>query len=189
MNNCRQHDATDCGAACLAFVLHHYHLNVSLAQLRGKTGTDQWGTTALGLVEAAESSGLSAKGIRCQIADLGSIALPAIAHLQLEHGRHFVVITAVGRRGYKIMDPAIGKVVMWTQEHFARTWSGAVIILAPAANFKPGNRTKSPLLRVCELLIPRRLMLLQSFVGIVLDVTPNFRAAFRVSLGQRKDPD
>ncbi len=62
MPNFRQRDVTDCGAACLAYVFHHYRLEVSLALLRRKIGTNQQGSTALGLVEGPEPLVLPPKG-------------------------------------------------------------------------------------------------------------------------------
>lgn len=63
MNCYRLRDITDCGAACFAFVAHHYRLQQPVARLRQLMGTGRKGTTAAGLVEAARQLGLMPKGM------------------------------------------------------------------------------------------------------------------------------
>jgi len=60
----KQHDITDCGAACLASVASYYGLKIPIARLRFIAGTDQRGTNLLGMVEGAEELGFQAKAIR-----------------------------------------------------------------------------------------------------------------------------
>lgn len=43
----KQHDITDCGAACLASVAGHYGLGMPIARVRQYAGTDQKGTNVL----------------------------------------------------------------------------------------------------------------------------------------------
>ena len=45
----RQHDTTDCAAACLAMVCLHYKKEVTITRLRDMMGTDLKGTTLVGL--------------------------------------------------------------------------------------------------------------------------------------------
>ncbi len=61
MKQFRQRDITDCGAACLAFVATHHRKTLPVARLRQLAGTNQRGSTALGLVEAARQLGFTAK--------------------------------------------------------------------------------------------------------------------------------
>ena len=165
----RQRDVTDCGAACLAFVFHHYKLDVSLALLRRKSGTNQQGSTALGLVETARTSGFTAKGVKCPFESLEQMQLPAIAHINLVRGgQHYVVVSRVERNSVRVMDPAVGRVEKWSREKFRSEWTGVLVLLAPSLEFKPGVQTKSAFSRVCELLIPQKGILLQAFVGAVL---------------------
>lgn len=50
----KQIDEKDCGAACLATILKHYGSKLSINKIRDIAGTDKQGTSALGLVRAAE---------------------------------------------------------------------------------------------------------------------------------------
>ena len=60
----KQHDITDCGAACLASVSDYYGLRLSIARIRQFASTDKKGTNVLGLLEAAEQLGFSAKAVK-----------------------------------------------------------------------------------------------------------------------------
>ena len=102
----KQHDITDCGAACLASVAAHYQLQLPLARIRQYAGTDKKGTNLLGLLEAAEKLGFEAKGVKGELEHLAKIPLPAIAHVVLKNGlHHYVVIYSVTAKKVEVMDP------------------------------------------------------------------------------------
>lgn len=77
----KQHDITDCGAACLASVAAFYKLQLPIARIRQYASTDKKGTNVLGMVEAAQQLGFQAKGVRGTFESLGKIPKPAIAHV------------------------------------------------------------------------------------------------------------
>ena len=52
----KQHDITDCGAACLASIASFYRLQIPLARIRQYAGTDRKGTNIFGLLEADRKS-------------------------------------------------------------------------------------------------------------------------------------
>ena len=60
----KQHDIKDCGAACLATISKTHGLKLKIDKIREKAGTDSYGTSAYGLVKAAELLGYSAKAIK-----------------------------------------------------------------------------------------------------------------------------
>lgn len=92
----KQHDITDCGAACLASVCAHYGLQFPVARIRQYAFTDQKGTNVLGMIEAANRLGLSAKGVRAQFEALSIVPKPTIAHVIVhEHLQHFIVLYKV----------------------------------------------------------------------------------------------
>ena len=90
----KQHDITDCGAACLASIAAHWQLHVPIARIRQYAGTDKKGTNILGLTEAAKKLAFNAIGVRGEMDSLSKIPLPAIAHLELKKKQlhHYVVI-------------------------------------------------------------------------------------------------
>ena len=50
----KQHDITDCGAACLSSISQYYGYNLPISRIRQFASTDKKGTNVLGMVEAAE---------------------------------------------------------------------------------------------------------------------------------------
>ena len=60
----RQHDTTDCAAACLAMVCLHYKKEVTITRLRDMMGTDLKGTNLVGLQKAANELGFSTAAVR-----------------------------------------------------------------------------------------------------------------------------
>ncbi|MGF3226242.1 cysteine peptidase family C39 domain-containing protein [Facklamia sp. P12932] len=59
----KQHDITDCGAACLATISKQNGYKIGITKIREVAGTDKQGTNALGLIKAAEQLGFTAKGV------------------------------------------------------------------------------------------------------------------------------
>ena len=59
----KQHDISDCGAACLATISKQYGLSTSITKIREVAGTDKQGTNAYGMVKAAEQPDFTAKAV------------------------------------------------------------------------------------------------------------------------------
>lgn len=108
----KQHDITDCGAACLASVCAHFNKQVPISKIRQFAGTDKKGTNVLGLIEAAEKLGLEAKGVRGEFESLYQIPLPAIAHVVVKDVlHHYIVVYEVNKNYVKVMDPGSGQII------------------------------------------------------------------------------
>lgn len=166
MRAVKQHLETDCGAACLNYVARHYRLKLSSALIRRLAGTNRTGTTALGLLQAAEKLGLTAKAVRGTVAVLPSCPSPTIAHVRLASGRdHFVVITKLKPGRIKVMDPDEGKTTWRSLESFGSSWTGVLILLAPGDKFKPGERTVPPIRRLLRILASHRALVVQLLLG------------------------
>src|SRR5690606_23345073 len=105
----KQHDLADCAAACLASVLAWYRRDVPIARIRHFASPDQKGTTAWGIIQAANKLILPAKGVRGDADALPTIPCPAIAHVVVRQRlEHYVVIYGVSKTHVDIMDPATG---------------------------------------------------------------------------------
>lgn len=165
----RQLDITDCGAACLASIAKFYKLDLPIARVRQKAGTDKKGTSMLGLVQAAESFGFDAKGVKGPYESLKSVPLPAIAHIVVKgYVHHYVVINRITGKGVEIMDPADGEYHFKTREEFSQLWSGVLVLLLPSDDFEsspPGERGYN---RFWFLLRPHRSILIQSLFGALI---------------------
>lgn len=166
----KQHDISDCGAACLASISSYYQKQVPLSKIRQMAGTDKKGTNALGMVEAANKLGFDAKGVRGEFSSLFKIPLPAVAHLVVKEVlHHYVVIYEVSRKHIKIMDPGVGKMVKKEHEEFRKEWSGVLILLEPKPDdFVPLNEKNSVYKRMWFLLKPHHSTLIQAFIGAVV---------------------
>ncbi|HCT94627.1 MAG: hypothetical protein A2X19_07510 [Bacteroidetes bacterium GWE2_39_28] len=133
----RQYDRSDCGAASLASVAAHYGADIPLAEIRVKSGTDSSGCTVCGIIEAAQYFGFNAGGFKGDVASLSKIPLPAILHLRKPDGwLHFIVLSEVTKKGYKIMDPAVGKFQRLSEESLLKEWSGLLILFARGKDSK-----------------------------------------------------
>ncbi|MDR1055656.1 MAG: peptidase domain-containing ABC transporter [Prevotellaceae bacterium] len=166
----KQHDITDCGAACLASAAAYYGLQVPIARIRQMASTDKRGTNVAGLLEAAQKLGFTAKGVKGKFESLAKIPLPAIAHLTVKEGQlhHFAVIYKVTSTYIKIMDPASGKVERKPIDEFEKEWTGILVLLVPDENFKKENKDKAKINRFWQLIRPHRSIMLQALFGAVI---------------------
>src|SRR3546814_403212 len=162
----KQHDISDCGAACLASVAAWYRLKLPLALIRQYAATGPEGTTVLGMIQAARRLGFAAKGVKGKMENLRKIPLPAIGHLIIKDTlHHFVVLTEVSERYLKIMDPADGRVHRVSYTAFEKIWTGVLVLLLPDEGFKRGNEKMGTWWRLWLLLQPHWGVLLQVLFG------------------------
>ena len=165
----KQHDITDCGAACLASIAAHYKFETPISRIRQYAGTDKKGTNVYGLIKAAEKLGFEAKGVRGDFESLFKIPKPAIAHIVVkEQLHHYVVIYAVDKTHIKIMDPGTGKMEKRHHEEFKNEWTGVLILMLPDEKFKEGNEKVSVFKRFWFLLKPHKSVLIQAFIGALV---------------------
>lgn len=166
----KQHDLTDCGAVCLASISAFHGLQLPIARIRQLASTDQRGTNILGLVEAANKLGFSAKAVKGEPAAVMDIPTPAIAHV-IQYGRlqHYVVVLERHKKaGVKVMDPAKGTVENMSLEDFKKEATGVFLLLAPESDFRPGDEKVSVMARFAYLLQPHRKMLVQVAFGAII---------------------
>lgn len=165
----KQHDITDCGAACLASISAHYKLQIPIARIRQYAGTDKKGTNILGMIEAAEKLGFEAKSVRGEWDSLAKIPKPAVAHVVVRKQlQHFVVIYKVTDTHITLMDPGDGKMHKKTKAEFLEEWTGILVLLLPNDDFMTGNEKVSVMKRFWFLLKPHKYVLLQAFIGSLI---------------------
>ncbi len=164
----KQHDITDCGAACLASVSASYGLHIPIARIRQYASTDKRGTNALGMVEAATKLGFTCKAVRGLPESLSKIPLPGIAHVIREQLQHFVVVYKVKPKGITFMDPEDGRFHSMPTEAFLKIWSGVLILLVPDESFRRENLKESSLRQFLHLLKPHRTVMNQALFGAMI---------------------
>lgn len=138
----QQLDETDCGPAALAMVLKYYKSNISIAKIRDISQTDQNGTTALGLVKAAQHFNLNAEGIEADMSIFShakELPIPFIIHSRTIDGDpHYVVVTEIDSNFITIADPdPKTKIKSLTYSGFKKIWSGIAIFLIPSTKYAP----------------------------------------------------
>lgn len=165
----KQHDITDCGAACLASVSAHYNLKIPIARIRQWAGTDKKGTNAWGLIKAAEKLGFSAKGVKGELEAMNEVPFPAIAHVVVKKVlQHYVVVYKFTKDYVEIMDPGDGQIHRKTHAEFAEEWTGVLILLSPNQEFIARNEKVPVLTRFRYLLYPHRKILVQALIGAIV---------------------
>ena len=162
----KQHDITDCGAACLATISKQYGLKMPISKIRETAGTDKQGTNAMGMIKAAEKLGFTAKAVKGdQAAFFSEFPLPAIAHVIVDGGLlHYVVIHKITQKQVIIADPGKG-IVKYTPEEFFKIWTGVLILMVPSEAFEKGDKTEGTLRRFFKLLLPQKKLLLDIFLA------------------------
>jgi ATP-binding cassette subfamily B protein len=165
----RQHDSSDCGAACLCSIARAFGYDIPLSRVRELASTDRMGTSVAGLVEAAEKMGFLARGVKGPPEALQSAPLPSIAHLELKKNfYHFVVLTRTGKKAIRYMDPETGSINKASLEAMQGMWTGVLVIMAPSTGFTEKKESMSPAARFFRLARPFRSTLLQALTGAIL---------------------
>ncbi|WP_278548880.1 peptidase domain-containing ABC transporter [Paraclostridium bifermentans] len=166
----KQHDCKDCGCACLATICKTYGLKYPISKIREVAGTDKDGTSALGVIKAAEKLGFSAKGVKANKPEdiFSEIPIPAIAHVVIDNTMlHYVVIHKISEKEIIVADPAKG-IVKYKPIEFFNIWTGVLIILTPTSDFKKGNEVKGVFTRFFNLLKPQKGLLINIFLASIL---------------------
>lgn len=117
---CMQHDAMQCGIACLRMVCLYYGVKHSMDSLSRLCLATTEGVSLLGMSDAAERLGLHTVCGRVGFDQIAEAPLPCILHW---NQNHFVVLYRI-RRGCKkfyIADPAKG-LVTCTREEMKEHW-------------------------------------------------------------------
>lgn len=145
-----QIDMRDCGVAALASIIQHYGSYYSLARLRQLAHTNMEGTSALGILTAAESLGFETQAVQADMSlfDMEGIPFPFIVHVNKKHKLpHYYVV--YGMTTDKIIigdpDPAV-KIIKMPKKQFAAEWTGTTLFMAPSEDYTVYKEEKHDLL-------------------------------------------
>lgn len=166
----KQHDITDCGAACIATVCLQYKKEMTITKLRDMSGTDIKGATALGIVETLNKLGFDAKVGRVtnDIFDT-KFTLPCIARVITKEGlTHFVVIHKIYKNSLLVADPAVGLHKI-KKEAFFNDFDGYIILCAPTNEFIADKiKTKGIFGRFIKLLFAQKKLFVLAVIGSII---------------------
>lgn len=155
----KQHDMTDCAAACLAMICLHYKKETTITRLRDMMGTDLKGTNLIGLSKCAEKLGFENASVRVDEEGFKSkFTLPCIANVITKEGlSHFVVIYKIGKNKVIVGDPGKEKTERQSIDEFLKRFTGALLILKPTTEFRTGKiEGESTYRRFIKLLVPQK---------------------------------
>lgn len=135
-----QMQQTECGACCLAMIMHYYKSSISIYELREALGSGRDGTSMYQLKKVAEQFQFIAKCYNSDLSFLETLQLPAIIHWD---ENHYVVLERVKNKNkknssekkYTIIDPAIGRRHL-NEESFMSHFHGYVLELIPTVTFE-----------------------------------------------------
>lgn len=177
----KQHDAMDCGPACLRMVAKHHGKSYSLQKLREQSHISREGVSMLGISDAAESIGFRSMGVKIPFEKLANeVPLPCIVHWKQ---RHFVVVYDINGKAnkeiVKVADPAHG-LVKYTKQEFLKSWlstqndnedQGICLLLEPTPDFyKQEDETlnKKSFGFLFSYLKPHHKFIVQLILGMIL---------------------
>ncbi|MBO3395946.1 peptidase domain-containing ABC transporter, partial [Clostridium perfringens] len=141
-----------------------------ISKIREVASTDKLGTSALGVIQAAEKLGFSAKGVKANKPEdiFGEIPLPAIAHVVIDKTMlHYVVIHKISEKEIIVADPGKG-IVKYKPNEFFNIWTGVLLIMTPTSSFNKGNEVKGVFTRFFDLLKPQKGLLFNIFLASIL---------------------
>ena len=155
-----QIDARDCGVAALASIAKFYGSDFSLAHLRELAKTNKEGTTALGIVKAADEMGFETRPVQADktLFDMSDVPYPFIVHVNKEGKlQHYYVVYQTKKDHLIIGDPDPSvKITKMSKERFFSEWTGVAIFLAPKPSYQPHKDKKNGLLSFLPLIFKQR---------------------------------
>lgn len=133
----RQHDTTDCGAACLLTLIRYYGGDSSILHIREISGTTNTGTTLLGLYQAAQQIGFDAEGAEANaVEDLIEHGKPCILTVIVEKVlSHYIVCYGFENDRFILSDPGKGVIEM-TKSELTSIWTKKCLLLEPNPSFE-----------------------------------------------------
>ena len=155
-----QIDARDCGVAALASIAKFYGSDFSLAHLRELAKTNKEGTTALGIVKAADEIGFETRPVQADktLFDMRDVPYPFIVHVNKEGKLQHYYVVYQTKKDYLIIgdpDPSV-KITKMSKERFFSEWTGVAIFLAPKPSYQPHKDKKNGLLSFLPLIFKQK---------------------------------
>ena len=173
-NFIKQHDATDCAAACLAMVCLHYKKETTITRLRDMMGTDLKGTNLIGLSKCADALGFTSQAVRVDKENfLSDFTLPCIANVITKEGlTHFIVVfkkVHQKKTDYVIIGDPAKDLIKITLDEFYKTFTGTLLLLKPDGRFSPEKSEKGKMFnRFLKLLLPHKKLFAYAIVASII---------------------
>ncbi|KRN20845.1 ABC superfamily ATP binding cassette transporter [Pediococcus claussenii] len=180
----QQLDEADCGAAVLAMIFKNYKSNISIASIRDVAQTDKDGTTALGLVKAAEHLDFETQAVQADMSlfkmKKSEVPLPFIAHVDKDNGMlHYVVVFEIHKNYLLVADPdPVDKIKKMSYADFEKIWTGVTIFMAPAPEYKPTKDNKDSLWSLAGLIFKQKSLVTTIILAATLSTLISIGGSF-----------
>lgn len=157
-----QHDAQDCGAACLTSIIHFWGNNAPMSLIREKMKVDKSGSNFYTIGIVGEQFGLTSTALNGTLDELleelknNRLQLPFIAHFLNNHSKgHFVVVYKYSNSKITIFDPGEGKQVL-TFEQFNKKWSGSILTFSKNDSWEDNNQFNKNYIKLINVIASER---------------------------------
>ena len=180
----QQLDEADCGAAALAMLFKFYGSDISLSAIRNVAQTDKSGTSALGMIKAAENFDFETKAIRADKSlfesNINEIPVPFVAHVNKNNGfLHYVVVFKVTKKYLLIADPdPIDGIKKVTYPDFFNIWTCVTLFMFPNSAYEPSNDDKDSLWNTFKILLKQKSTILTIIAATFLTTLITIFGAF-----------
>jgi HlyB family type I secretion system ABC transporter len=162
-----QHNASDCGAACLVMIGRYWGKEFNINRLRESAHISRDGASLKGLTTAAESFGFNTRPVKASLELLANQKLPAIAHWE---GKHYIVVFEITPKYVIICDPGIGQKKL-TRAEFSEGWTGYVLLVEPTLSLQKTEGQSTNIWQLFQLIKPHKAVIVQIFIAsIVLQI-------------------
>lgn len=127
-----QTQKTECGLCCVCMINRYYRNFVTMEELREKLEVGRDGSSFPQLVNLLRNYNFSVKSYNIPAFELRKIVLPAILFW---NNNHFVILEAIRKEKYIIVDPAVGRIKVDSRE-FEEKYTGYAVSPYPNDDFR-----------------------------------------------------
>jgi ABC-type bacteriocin/lantibiotic exporter with double-glycine peptidase domain len=145
-------------------ILNYYGRATSVSEVQERCGVGRDGLSALAIVKAARQYGLRVRAVSLKKNDARFVTLPAIVHWEFNH---FVVVDRWSAGHVDIVDPAIGRRRLTTEE-FDEGFTGILLMLEPGAQFERQSSSRRFSLWTYLRSLPHMYSIIAQVIGISL---------------------
>ncbi|CAM4121027.1 peptide ABC transporter ATP-binding protein [Streptococcus penaeicida] len=169
----------DCGVAALSSIIKYYGSFYSLATLRELAQTSKDGTSALGIIKAAEKIGFDTYVIKANqsLFKIKDLETPFIAHVIKDRKQlHYYVVYEIQHNYLVIGDPDPNKKIFKMElTTFLNEWTGVTIFLKPNGKYNVFKERNAGLFSYFPIIIKQKILILKiifsslmiSFISII----------------------
>lgn len=130
---------TECGLCCVAMILQYYKSYEGIRGIRSSLEVGRDGLKISLLSNYLKQRGMETKVYQADALNIRQMPLPAIIYWKNEH---FVVLEKMDCKSFSIVDPAVGRRSVSTEE-FLKCYSNIIMVTQPTSSFTPVTQKRN----------------------------------------------